>query len=99
MPMLRRTRAPAPSLCSTARKALRIGRGDVMFGDVLKNFVGGKLPLMIVAGFVLSVVDASLVSLFKVAVMESLYAIARRTVMSDTKRNFFMKRNRHERVI
>lgn len=29
--MERRTRAPAPSDCSTARKALRIARGTVIF--------------------------------------------------------------------
>lgn len=37
MPIERRTRAPAPSACSTARKALRIARGT----DIFDLIVGG----------------------------------------------------------
>lgn len=33
MPIERRTRAPAPSACSTARNAWRIARGTDMFAD------------------------------------------------------------------
>ncbi len=44
VPIERRTRAPAPSACSRAKKALRIVRGTVMFADLGKPYIarGGK---------------------------------------------------------
>lgn len=38
VPMERRTRAPAPSDCSTARKALRIALGTVIFAGLVPPY-------------------------------------------------------------
>lgn len=93
--MLRRTRAPAPSLCSIARKALRICRGEVIFGDVVRCFAGGEREMIAALGSILNEGDMLLESLLRDAVMKSLVGIARSRTMIDTKMALFMNGSRN----